>query len=76
MRKKRYNYTPEEKVFILKRHLVEHIAVSDLCDEYQLQPKVFYEWLRHESRMCDCLAAPSDQTCRPIGSTLRGTATR
>jgi transposase len=20
------------------------VAVSDLCDEYQLQPKVFYEW--------------------------------
>ncbi len=44
MRKKRHNYTPEEKVFILKRHLVERVAVSDLCDEYQLQPKVFYEW--------------------------------
>ncbi len=44
MRKKRYNYTPEEKVFILKRHLVDRVAVSDLCDEYQLQPKVFYEW--------------------------------
>ena len=36
----------------------------------------FYEWLRHESRMCDCLAEPSGQTCRPIGSTLRGRATR
>ena len=44
MRKKRYNYTPEEKVFILKRHLVDRVAVSDLCDEYRLQPKVFYEW--------------------------------
>ena len=44
MRKKRYNYSPEEKVFILKRHLVDRIAVSDLCDEYQLQPKIFYEW--------------------------------
>ena len=44
MREKRYNYTPEEKVFILKRHLVDRVAVSDLCDEYQLQPKVFYEW--------------------------------
>ena len=40
MRKKRYNYTPEEKVFILKRHLVEQIPISDLCDEYKLQPKV------------------------------------
>ena len=44
MRKKRHNYTPEEKVIILKRHLVEGVAVSDLCDEYQLQPKVFYAW--------------------------------
>jgi len=44
MRKKRHNYTPEEKVFILKRHLAEHAPVSDLCDEYQLQPKIFYQW--------------------------------
>jgi len=36
----------------------------------------FYEWVRHVSRMCDCLAEPSDQTCRPIGSTLRGKAGR
>jgi putative SOS response-associated peptidase YedK len=36
----------------------------------------FYEWLRHESRMYDCLAEPSGQTCRPIGSTLRGMAIR
>jgi transposase-like protein len=44
MRKKRHNYTPEEKVTILRRHLVEHIAVSDLCDEYQLQPRIFHIW--------------------------------
>lgn len=44
MRKKRYNYSPEEKVYILKRHLVGREAVSDLCDEYQLQPKMFYGW--------------------------------
>lgn len=44
MRKRRHNYTPEEKVAILRRHLVEHVAVSDLCDEYQLQPKNFYGW--------------------------------
>lgn len=28
----------------------------------------FYEWVRHESRMCDCPAEPSGRTCRPIGS--------
>jgi transposase-like protein len=43
MRKQRHNYTPREKVTILKRHLVEGLAVSDLCDEYHLQPKVFYD---------------------------------
>jgi len=36
MRKKRHNYSPEEKVIILKRHLVGRETVSDLCDEYQL----------------------------------------
>lgn len=46
MRKKRHNYTPEEKVIILKRHLVDRVAVSDLCDEYQLQPTIFYGWMK------------------------------
>lgn len=44
MRKKRHNYTPEEKVAILKRHLVERVSISDLCDQYHLQPTVFYQW--------------------------------
>ena len=44
MRKKRRNYTAQEKVAILKRHLIDHVPVSDLCDEYHLQPTVFYRW--------------------------------
>ena len=44
MRKQRKNYTGQEKVFILKRHLVDQVAVSELCDEYNLQPTVFYRW--------------------------------
>ena len=44
MRKPRKNYTPPEKVAILRRHLIDRVAVSDLCDEYQLQPTVFYAW--------------------------------
>lgn len=44
MSKKRKNYTPEEKVSILKKHLVENIPVSDLCDQYGLHPTVFYRW--------------------------------
>jgi transposase len=42
MKKQRKHYTPEEKVAILRRHLVEGVPISDLCDERGLQPTVFY----------------------------------
>lgn len=44
MRKSRKNYTPVEKVAILRRHLIDHVPVSDLCDEHQLSPTLFYAW--------------------------------
>jgi transposase-like protein len=44
MKKRRKHYTPEEKVVILRRHLVEGVPISDLCDESVLQPTVFYRW--------------------------------
>jgi transposase len=33
MRKERKHFTPEEKVAILRRHLVDKVPVSDLCEE-------------------------------------------
>ena len=44
MRKARKHYTAEEKVAILRRHLVDKEPVSKLCDELALQPTVFYRW--------------------------------
>ena len=44
MRKPRKNYTPVERVAILRRHLLDHVPVSDLCDEHQLSPTLFYSW--------------------------------
>ena len=44
MRKERKHYTAEEKVAILRRHLLDNVPVSDLCEEYGLQPTVFYRW--------------------------------
>jgi transposase len=44
MHKKRNNYTSQEKVSILKEHLLERVPVSDLCDKYSLHPTVFYRW--------------------------------
>ncbi len=44
MKKQRKHYTAEEKVAILRRHLLEQELVSKLCDELGLQPTVFYRW--------------------------------
>src|SRR5512140_2313446 len=44
MKKQRKHYTPEEKVAILRRHLLEKEPISKLCDELGLQPTVFYRW--------------------------------
>jgi transposase-like protein len=42
--RRRRNFTGEEKVRILRKHLIDHIPVSDLCDDLGLQPTVFYRW--------------------------------
>jgi len=44
MRKERKHFTPEEKVAILRRHLVDKVPVSELCEELSLRPTVFYRW--------------------------------
>lgn len=42
--KQRNRYTPEQKVAILRRHLIDRVPVSEFCDELGLQPTVFYRW--------------------------------
>src|SRR5882757_3605595 len=44
MKKQRKHYTPEEKVAILRQHLLEQVPISELCDKHGLQPTVFYRW--------------------------------
>ena len=44
MSKKRKKYTPEQKVQIIKKHLVDLVPLSDLCDQYGLHPTVFCRW--------------------------------
>ena len=44
--KRRKNYTPEEKVNILRKHLLEKVPVSDLCDQQGLHPTVFHRWMK------------------------------
>jgi len=42
--RRRKQYSAQEKVAILRKHLLDKMPVSELCDEYALQPTVFYRW--------------------------------
>jgi transposase len=42
----RRKFSIEEKVAILKRHMVDQVPVSSLCEEYRIQPSLFYVWQR------------------------------
>jgi transposase len=46
MNKQRRHFAGAEKVAILKRHLVDKVPISDLCDELGLYPNQVYGWLK------------------------------
>ena len=41
---KRKQLTPEQKVSVVRRHLLEKVPVSDLCDELGIHPTQYYNW--------------------------------
>lgn len=43
-RRERRHFTAEQKVAVVKRHLVDSVPVSDLCDAEQILPNQFYQW--------------------------------
>ncbi len=46
MRKPRRHFEGTDKVAILKKHLIDKIPISDLCDEFDILPNQFYDWLK------------------------------
>ena len=62
MVKKRKQYSAQEKVAIVRKHLLDKIPVSDICDEYGLQPTVFYRWQKQlfEQAAEACFRRPGD----------------
>ena len=46
MDKQRRHFSGTDKVAILKRHLLDKVQVSDLCDEYDIYPNQLYGWLK------------------------------
>ncbi len=45
-KRKRRSFTAAQKAAILRRHHVDKVSVSQICEEEKLQPSVFYYWQR------------------------------
>ena len=43
-KKKHRQFTPEEKVAILRLHLLEQKPISEICEAKTRQPSVYYRW--------------------------------
>jgi transposase-like protein len=44
MNSERRHLNPQEKIAALKRHLLEGVPVSTICDELGIAPTLFYRW--------------------------------
>ena len=40
----RRHFSPEEKLAVLRRHFLENVPISDLCDQLGIQASHFYQW--------------------------------
>jgi len=79
-RNPRRTFSSEQKAAILRRHLVDKVPVSNLCDEYQIQPSLFYGWQR---QLMDNLAlavgwsvAGRSRNVGPVRPSWRGVSRR
>jgi len=43
-KQRRQVHSPEKKIEIVRRHLIDKIPVSNLCDEYKISPNLYYRW--------------------------------
>jgi len=46
MNNPRRHFSGTDKVAILKRHLIDKVPISDLCDELHIYPNQLYGWLK------------------------------
>ena len=44
MPRQRRHFTPEQKVALLRLHLLEKKPISDICEEHHLSVALFYLW--------------------------------
>jgi len=44
LKRERRHWSAEEKTKLLRRHLVEKIPISRICEEARLAPSLFHRW--------------------------------
>jgi transposase len=44
LKKERRHWSADEKAKLLRRHLIEKVPVSRICEESQLAPSMFHRW--------------------------------
>ena len=62
MNSERRHLTPQEKIAALKRHLLEGVPVSTICDQLDIAPTLFYRW---QKEFFENGAAAFQQKARP-----------
>lgn len=40
----RRQFNPEQKIKILRQHLLEKTAISEVCEKHRITPTQFYQW--------------------------------
>jgi len=58
----RRQYSAEEKVKLLRLHLVEGQPISAICEKHQIHPTLFYQW---QKTFFENGAAAFDRSPRP-----------
>lgn len=44
MSKERRHFSPDDKVKILREHLIDKRPISEVCQKHEIQPTLFYLW--------------------------------
>lgn len=44
MKKERRHWSVDEKIKLLRRHLIENVPISKICEEARLAPSLFHRW--------------------------------
>lgn len=45
-KEKRRHHTPEQKLAVLREHLLDRKPISEVCESHGIAPRVFCEWQR------------------------------